>query len=104
MSEWTSKKEQEVIEAAVRKFSEEQKDPHFLVLGASGAGKSSLINRVFRADLHAVNDIKSTTRSFSMHQYKAAGKNAVMITDSPGYGEVGYDKDYSTQVVAESRK
>jgi predicted GTPase/uncharacterized protein (DUF697 family) len=104
MSEWTSKKEQEVIEAAVRKFSDEQKDPHFLVLGATGVGKSSLINRVFRADLHAVNDIKSTTRSFSTHQYKAAANNNVIITDSPGYGEVGHDDDYSTQVVEESRK
>lgn len=104
MSEWTSKKEQEVVDEAVRKFNEEQKDPHFLVLGATGVGKSSLINRVFRADLHAVNDIKSTTRSFSTHKYKAAGNNTILITDSPGYGEVGHDEDYSAQVVTESRR
>lgn len=104
MSEWTSKKEQEVVDEAVRKFNSEQKDPHFLVLGATGVGKSSLINRVFRADLNAVNDVKSTTRSFRTHEYKASGNNTILITDSPGYGEIRHDEEYSGQVVTESRK
>jgi len=104
MSDGLDKKIQEAIREALRRFGREQQDPHFLVLGATGAGKSSLINRVFRADLHAVSDVKSTTRDFSTKKYAASRNNPILITDSPGYGEVGHDEEYSRMVVAESRK
>jgi predicted GTPase len=103
VAEWNSRKEQEAAEKAVRDFHGNNKDPRFLVLGATGVGKSSLINRVFRADLHAVGDVKSTTRSFSTRIFQGDDENTILITDSPGYGEIGHDDDYSRQVVDESR-
>ncbi len=92
------------VNQALGEFEQEQKDPHFLVIGATGVGKSSLINCVFRANLHAVNDVISTTRAFSTKEYYLDNGNKVLITDSPGYGEVGHDEEYSCQIVEASRQ
>jgi len=104
MNKELGRKIEEVITKAIQTFESEQENPHFLVLGATGAGKSSLINRVFRTDLHKVCDVESTTRIFSTTKYQASQKNEILITDSPGYGEVGHDEEYSQAIVTESRK
>ncbi len=62
-------------------------------------GKSSLINAIFGEKLQAVNTIQSTTREFSTHEYKIDGAK-ILITDSPGYGEVRYDEQYSKEKFA----
>ena len=96
-----NEKIQQIIEEAVGRFEDEQEDPRILVLGATGVGKSSLINAIFGEKLQAVNTIQSTTREFSTHEYKIDGAK-ILITDSPGYGEVGYDEQYSKKVVTEA--
>ncbi len=105
VAEWTSENEHNYIKDAVAKFCKEQEDPHFLVLGSTGTGKSSLINRVFGKELHKVGHVESTTRDFkTAHYADATGNSALILTDSPGYGEVGRDEEYSHQVVAASSK
>lgn len=103
MSETLEEMIQNAIDEAISDFEKENEIPRFLVLGATGAGKSSLLNRVYRAELHPVRDIASTTRTFSTKEYSAPDGVSTRITDSPGYGEVGSDEEYSRMVVEESR-
>lgn len=91
------------IEQAIRSNEEQQEDPRLLVLGATGAGKSSLINRVFGQELQEVNTIESTTRTFTTHPYQIDSRTRVLITDSPGYGEIGFDEEYRRRIIAESK-
>jgi predicted GTPase len=91
----------EVIAEALREFDAKYPDPQFLILGATGTGKSSLINRIFGKRLQAVNRVASTTRDFHRNTFDANG-TTVVITDSPGYGEVGYNEQYARNVVIEA--
>ena len=91
------------IREAVNGFEEGNKDPHLLVIGATGVGKSSLINRIFGEELQEVRTVESTTREFRTHVYKTPKGAKILITDSPGYGEVNHDEQYSHDIVEESR-
>ena len=97
-----TEKIQQIIEEAVGRFEEEQEDTRLLILGATKAGKSSLINAIFDKKLQAVKTTESTTREFATHEYVMDG-TTILITDSPGYGEIGHDEQYSRQVVIEAK-
>ena len=91
----------QIIEQAVQSFENTQEDPRVLVLGATGVGKSSLINAIFGKKIRPVITIESTTRDFSENSYEVDG-GRIIIIDSPGYGEIGYDGQYSKNVVREA--
>ena len=91
----------QIIEGAVQSFENTQEAPRLLILGATGVGKSSLINAIFGKKFQAVNTIESTTREFTTHEYEVDG-TTILITDSPGYGEIGHDEHYSRTVVCEA--
>ncbi len=91
----------QMIEDAVQRFDNTQGDPRLLILGATGVGKSSLINAIFGKKLRKVKTIVSTTREFATNEYEMDG-TTIQITDSPGYGEIGHDEAYSKSVVCEA--
>ena len=51
-----NEKIRQIIEEAVRGFEDEQEDPRILILGATKAGKSSLINAIFDKKLRPSRD------------------------------------------------
>lgn len=97
-----TEKIQQIIEEAVGRFEDKQEDPRLLILGATGVGKSSLINAIFGEKIQVVNTIQSTTREFATHEYEIDGTK-ILITDSPGYGEIGHHEHYSQAVVDEAK-
>lgn len=73
------------FEEEFKKIKEELKKPNILICGATGVGKSTIINEFFGEELARVNDGKPETRGIK--KYEKSDKN-IIIYDSEGY-EVG---------------
>lgn len=77
---------QEMLQAEWDKFSSEKDKllPNIMLLGATGCGKSSLINLVFGKELALVNDVFRGTEGFETYWGKKYGLGVNLI-DSRGY-------------------
>jgi hypothetical protein len=68
----------------------EQKPVSILLVGRTGAGKSSLINSLFRADLAAV-DVLPSTEELQDYRWQTSDGEQLTLWDTPGYEQVDRD-------------
>lgn len=64
------------------------KPVRLLLVGRTGAGKSSLINSLFRAERATV-DLLPTTLAFQDYRWQADTGETLILTDAPGYEQIG---------------
>jgi len=77
--------------------------PKVIVIGRTGAGKSSFINMLYGEPVLAVGPVASTTRWVEGVRVDFKHSNAVLV-DTPGYGEIMTSEDYSSGLVHYVRK
>lgn len=70
--------------------------PTIMILGISGAGKSSLINNIFGCDIAKVSDVMPMTEGFKLYKGLDYGKSINLI-DSAGY-EINQGKTYCNYI------
>ena len=64
-----------------------------VVIGRTGAGKSSLINMLYGKSVLAVGPVASTTRWIEGVRVNLGPREAILV-DTPGYGEIMTAEDY----------
>lgn len=92
-------KYKESFEAEWKKYRETKENayPNIMLLGTSGAGKSSLINTVFGRNLAAVSDVKPETRGYdTIYRGKEYG-TTVNLIDTAGY-ELDQGESYYVEI------
>jgi predicted GTPase len=73
---------------------------NLLLVGRTGAGKSSLINTLFQQDRAAV-DVLPSTDQIASYRWETPTQEALVLWDSPGYEQVDR-ADFRQQVLAQA--
>jgi uncharacterized protein len=87
----------DILTAAEPPAKVEQKPIDILLVGRTGAGKSSLINTLFDAEL-AVVDVLPSTDKIQNYQWQIPGGESLTLWDSPGYEQASRE-DLREQVL-----
>lgn len=77
----------EIITEGAQPQQIEQKPVNILLVGRTGAGKSSLINTLFRTQQAEVDALPST-REIKSYQWQSASGDKLNLWDTPGYEQV----------------
>ncbi|PSO50165.1 MAG: GTPase [Cyanobacteria bacterium SW_9_44_58] len=78
---------QEILEQAQPQTEVEQKPVNLLLIGRTGAGKSSVINTLFQSQQAEVDVLPSTDKIESYH-WKSISGDSLTLWDTPGYEQV----------------
>ena len=87
----------EILDQAESVEAVAQKPVNILLVGRTGAGKSSVINTLFDADLAEV-DVLPSTDTISTYRWQSDGGETLTLWDSPGYEQVNRT-DYRDQLL-----
>lgn len=89
------------IDEEWKKFQEKKKNelyPNIMLIGVSGAGKSSLVNKIFGENYASVSDIKPETSGYeNIYMGRECG-NTVNLIDTAGYELGKGENDYYNEI------
>jgi uncharacterized protein len=92
---------QGLLTAAAQEQSPAQQPLNIILLGRTGAGKSSLINSLFRQELAKV-DVLPSTDQLQCYEFLTPSADQLNLWDTPGYEQIGTDNRYRQQVLAQT--
>ncbi|MEM9451118.1 MAG: GTPase [Cyanobacteria bacterium P01_E01_bin.6] len=92
---------QSILEKAEPTTSVEQKPISILMVGRTGAGKSSLINTLFESEQAAV-DVLPSTDQIKQYYWRSSMGDVLNLLDTPGYEQIARS-DFRTLVLDYAR-